>query len=471
MAKKDYSDLAESILNSVGGKDNVSRLTHCVTRLRFDLKDNGLVNSQDIEKLDGVIGTQWSGDQLQLIIGAGVDEVYDAVIKTSGLAAQEKINENLDNDKGGFSLKKIGHAILSYTSPTMNGVIIMMMAACMVKTIQTVLSPSMLNVITTEGDIYLVLQFVYDAFFYFLPIFLGYSAAKTLQMNPIYGIFIGALIIVPKFAELVGVRDTITVFGLTAPVASYAQTFLPVLLGAYVMSWVYKLWKKVIPDVISTIFVPTLTVLVMLPIMFVVCAPLGSYLGEVIGNFFIAMSQSYIFIRIIAAVVLATLFPYLVLTGMHGALTTFAITALLTSGSESYLLPIMTGYNFAVFGIALGAAIKVKGKKEKANFTAFFISGIFGSITEPILYGIVLKYKKAMKMLMFACAFVGLYVGILAPVYYTLTGATVLTMTVAWTAEGVATSNIINGTVMLLLALIAGAVCGLFVDYNQTNDK
>lgn len=471
MSKKNYEDLSIKLLSFVGEKDNISRFTHCVTRLRFDLKDKSLARIKDIEDIDGVIGTQWSGEQLQVIIGSDVDEAYDAVIKASGLSAQEKISENLDEKKGKMNLKSIGHSILAYTSPTMNGVIIMMMAACMIKTIQVVLSPSMLNVIAVEDDIYLVLQFLYDAFFYYLPIFLGYSAAKALNINPLYGIYIGAMIIVPSFSSLVGTRETISIFGLPAPVASYAQTFLPVLLGVWVMSWVYKFWKKFIPDILSTIFVPTLTVLVMLPLMFVVCAPLGTYLGEFIGNFFITMSESHIIVRVVAAVVLAVLFPYLVLTGMHGALTTFAITALLTTGHESYLLPIMTGYNFAVFGVALGAAIKIKDKQNKANFIAFFISGIFGSITEPILYGIVLKYKKAMKTLMIACGVVGLYVGILSPIYYTLSGATVLTMSVPWTAEGVASSNIVSGTIMLVLALVAGVIAGLFIDYNKTVDE
>lgn len=472
MSKRNYTEAAKRLIESVGYEQNVSLFTHCVTRLRFNIKDKGLVDSEMASSVDGVLGTQWSGNQFQVVIGANVDSFYTAVCEEGGFDEQARINENLDPGiTKRFDLRKIGHSIIAYISSTMNGVIIMMMAACMCKTIQTILSPSMMNLISMDGDAYLTLQFIYSAFFYFLPIFLGYSSARAVNINPTYGIFLGALIIVPDFTSLIGTRDTVTVLGMQAPVTSYAQTFLPVVLGVWIMSLVYRFFKKIIPDIISMIFVPTLTILVMLPIMFLVCAPFGTYLGNIIGNFFVAMSQSHLAIKIIAAVALASLFPYLVLSGMHGALTTFAITALLTTGSESYLLPIMTGYNFAVFGVALGAAIRTRDKKDRASFVAFFISGILGSITEPILYGIVLKYRNAMKMLMIACALTGLYVGLFAPVYYTLSGATILTITVPWTAEGVTMSNVINGTSMLLFGLIAGAICGYFIDYTHTINK
>lgn len=298
---------------------------HCVTRLRLIVKDKGLVQDDQIKSINGVVGAQWLGDQYQIIIGTEVEQLYPVICAAAGLKEEAAIAENLDSGKKGFSLKKIGDSILGYLLPAMTGIIPIMMAACMCKTIAVLLGPGMLNWIAAESDLAIVLDFMYDAFFYFIPMFLGYSAARVLNITPIYGIYLGALIMAPDFMALVGVRDSLSIFGIPAPVASYASSFLPVILGVWIMYYVLKLLNRIIPDLLKTIFVPLLAVVIMAPIMFVVCAPLGTYIGNVVGNFFIAMSQSNVIVSTLAAVALAVLMPYMVLTGMHGALVNFAI--------------------------------------------------------------------------------------------------------------------------------------------------
>ena len=422
MAKKNFDELSNKLLELVGGVDNVSHLSHCVTRLRFTVKDKSKVNDEDLKKLAGVVGSQWLGEQYQVIIGADVDDVYDSVCRLGGFQKEAAIDENLDGDlTKGFSLKKLGNRILAYMSPTMTAVIPLLMAACLTRTLATILGPGMLNLISAEGDLYhLLYNTLYNAFFYFIPLMLGYSAANTLGMNPMYGLYIGAMIMVPDFLNLVGTRETFSVFGLPAPVADYSGSFLPVVLGVWIMSYVYKFFNKYIPKSLKTVFVPFCTVLVMAPIMFAVCAPLGAYLGNLIGNFFVALSQSNVIIRVLGAVLLAVVMPYMILGGMHGPLVGFAIGTFMTNGVETFSLPIMTAYNFAVFGIALGAALKLKNPDSKSASFGYFLTGILGSVTEPSLYGVVMKYKGCMKALLIACAAVGLYVGILVPMpHYT----------------------------------------------------
>lgn len=470
MAKKDFTQMSTEILELVGGKSNIALFTHCVTRLRFTVRDKGLVKSDEITNINGVIGVQWYGEQFQVIIGNKVEEVYRTICNIADLKVEAGIDENLDGDKSEgnkFSLKNIGNKILAYTAPTMTGVIVMMMAACMCKTIVAVLGPGVLNVVSETSDFYLVMNFLYDAFFYFLPIFLGYSAAKTLNINPMYGIYLGALLIVPGFIGLVGVRESISIYGIAAPVANYSSSFLPVMLGVWIMSYVIKFLEKVIPNVLSLIFVPTLTVLIMTPIIFIVCAPLGTYIGDLIGSFFISMYEMNIVLRVVASVILAAIFPYLVLTGMHGALVTFAITSFVTNGYEPFLLPIMLAYNFAVFGVAFGAFLKVKKPEKKSEYLAYFATGILGSITEPALYGVVLKYKQAMKGLIVACAIVGLFVGILAPINYVMSSATVFTFWLPWVGHG--TANAVSGIALMVIAILLGVGAGYMVDYEAEN--
>lgn len=465
---KNYQELSQNLIELVGGKANISKLTHCVTRIRFILKDRSLLREAEIGRLSGVIGTQWLGEQFQVIVGTESENIYNVLCKVGDFTPEAAINENLDKsltEKEGNILKRIGNAILGYVSPTMTAVIPMMMGACLCKTIDAILGPSMLEVISAESDVSIVLNFLYNAFFYFIPLFLGYSAARTLNMNPIYGLYLGAMIMVPEFMALVGVRETISIFGIPAPVANYSASFLPVILGVWIMYYVHKGLNKIIPEVLKSIFVPLLVILIMAPVMFVVCAPLGTYVGNLVGNFFIMLSQSNIVLRIFGAVLLAVVMPYMVLCGMHGTLLNFALMTFFANGFETFIMPIMMAYNFAVFGVALGAIIKLKKPENKTAVVGYFVSGILGSVTEPCLYGVILKYRQTMKALVAACAAAGLIVGIFTPIYYVMSSATIFTFWVPWVAGGI--SNLIGGLALMLGAFAVGTVAACFVKYEE----
>ena len=468
MAKKNLEETAEKILRLIGGPENVSIFTHCVTRLRFTVKDMGLVQSDAIGRTPGVIGTQWLGEQFQVIIGSDVDQVYRKICQIGGLAEAEAIQENLDGHLGGkkpFSPRHIWNSILAYISPAMNGIIPLMMAACMCKTILALFGPELLGILPADSDLYILLDFMYDAFFYFMPMFLGYSAAKALNMNPLFGIYLGCLIMAPDFMAMIGVRESFSVFGIPVPVASYAQSFLPVILGVWILSYLMRLLNRLIPSVLKAVFVPLFAILIMAPVMFALCAPLGTYIGNVIGGWFIALSQSILILRIFGAVLLAVLLPYMVLSGMHGALVNFAIMTFVANGSETFILPIMLAYNFAVFGVTLGAGIRLKRPENKTAVAGYFVSGILGSVTEPCLYGVILKYRQSMKALMLTSVVVGLIAGIFSPTYYVITSATAFTFWIPWVAGG--TGNLIAGIVLMLGALLVGTVTACFVGYPE----
>ena len=467
-----YQDIVQRIVDLVGGTSNIALVAHCVTRLRFTVKDKSLVKQKEVDALSGVVGSQWLGDQFQVIVGTGVEEVYHELCATYHLAEEKPIDENLDGDlapattNGKLTPAAIGNAILGYISPTMTGIIPIMMGACLCKTLGALLGPGILNVISDTSDLYIVLDFLYDAFFYFIPLFLGYSAARTLNINPTYGIYLGALIMVPDFMALVGARESISVFGIPVPVASYAQTFLPVILGVWVMSFVYRLLNTYIPEVLKSIFVPFLTIMVMTPIMFAVCAPLGTYVGNVIGGFFISMSQANVAIRLVGAILLAVLMPYMVLGGMHGALLNFALMTFTENGFETLILPIMLAYNFAVFGVSFGAIFKLKKPENKTAVTGYFATGILGSVTEPCLYGVIVKYRQTMVSLLIASVFIGIIVGVFTPVYYVMSSATIFTFWVPWVQGG--TANFIEGIVLMVGAFAVGAIAALFARYDES---
>lgn len=447
MTKEEKNNkLAESVVEAVGGKDNISYFTHCITRLRFNLKDKGVINLEEIKKLPDILGCQWAGEQLQIVIGQNVGTVYSIICKNTGLEELTAIDENLDEimeKKEQFDIKSIGGKIISYLSGSMTGVIPVLIAAAMCKTLGSLLGPDVLKVISDTSDLYIVFDFLFDAFFYFLPVFLGYSAAKTLKTDTLLGIYMGALIIVPDFVALIGSRETLHIFGIQAPVAAYGQTFLPIILGVWVMSYVYRFFKKIVPDILTLWVTPLLTILVMTPIMFVVCAPIGSIVGNLISQFLMAMGSSNQVVRIIGAVILGALYPYLTLFGMHSTAYMVAYVTYFDQGYESFLMPNGYIFGFAIMGTALAAAIKYKKKENKSLALGYFISVFLGGITEPALYGICLKNKSSMKTLMISCGIGGLLSGILCAGVYVPVMGTIFTASALWT--GGSAMNIVKG--------------------------
>ena len=185
--------IAQAVLEKVGGKDNVASVLHCITRLRFELKDRGLVDDEGMKNIPGVLGTTSGGGLYMVIIGTGVGKVYDQVCKLGNFEAHKSIDENLDHlPPKKKTVKDVLDKVMAYVSSCMTGVLPILVGAAMCKTIATVIGPSVFNLVSETSDLYVMFSFLYNAFFYFLPIYIGYTACKALNMNPIYGLFIGA---------------------------------------------------------------------------------------------------------------------------------------------------------------------------------------------------------------------------------------------------------------------------------------
>ena len=445
--------IASDILEKVGGKDNITFATHCMTRLRLNLKDESLANDDVVKSIKGVIGIAHSGGQYQIIIGQNVPKVYAALCEMTGLAKQAAVDENLDAPKEKLTWKKAGSNILNYMSGSMVALIPVMIGAAMFKTALVLLGPDMLNVVTEGSDAYVVLNMVYNAFYYFLPVFLGYSASKKLNASVTMGIMMGTLLLVPDFVNLVGTQETLNIYGVfPAPVASYAQSVVPVLLGVWLMTYPEKFFKKVIPDALSTIFVPTLTLAVMIPVLFCVCAPLGNYLGNIIGTTLLSFGNVGGFI---AVAVVAALWEFLVMTGMHSVLIMFAITAMLESGADTFVLVAGGIATWSAFGIALGAFFKQKNKDAKTESLSYFISGFLGGVTEPALFGLGFRYKKPFIALAIGGFCGGLYAGLTHVTTYVMGAANFLGV-LGFVAGG--TANLVNGIVASLIGMVVAAV-------------
>lgn len=268
------------------------------------------------------------------------------------------------------------------------------------------------------------------------------------------GLFSGAMLVVPEFVALSAVEGaTFSVYGIPAPVASYAQTLLPVVLTVWAMSYIEKFLKKVIPDVLSTIFVPFLTMAVTVPLAFCLLAPLGNILGGYIGNAMFAFGNATGFVGV---AVIAALWEFLVMSGMHATLVNLAVLNMMQSGGvDNCVLVAAWVATWSAYGIALGGFLRLRNKDEKSMSLGYLVSGLVGGVTEPALYGIGLKYKRPFITMALGGAIGGLYAGIMHVGFYVFASTNFLSVLAF---AGGFSSNIIHGAIACVIAMLASAV-------------
>lgn len=449
----DNKKIAEDVLAAVGGVENITSATHCMTRLRLNLKDQSAPDDAQVKAIKGVLGAQWSGGQYQVIIGQNVPKVYAEALKL-GVEGGGSVSEDADGPKGPLTLKRIGGSILNYLSKSMVALIPIMLGAAMFRTIAVVMGPDMLNLWAADSAEFILFNsWLYNAGFYFMPIFLGWSAAKQLGASPQLGMMLGGVLLAPELMNLVaaaaetGATST-PVYGIPAMLNNYSATVLPILLCMPVLWQVEKFFKTVVPDMLSTIFVPFLTLFVMVPVSLCVLAPIGSIAGNALGATMFSLGNAGGIVTILTLVLVSAFWEFLVVTGMHQVLLTLAITQLMTTGADSSILVAGAMAQFATWGMAFGAFLRLKEKDEKAAQLGYSLSGILGGVTEPALYGCGFKYMRAMAGMVIGGAVGGLICALAHSTCYVL-GATNVLVLLGFVAGG--TSN-------LLWTAVAGAV-------------
>lgn len=379
MAKKErYDVLADKVLEYVGGKENISFFTHCITRLRFNVKDQSKVDVDAIEKVEGVIGTQWQSGQLQIIIGQAVGDAYALICKKAGLDEQESVKENLDGETTKFSIGKIFDAISGCVTP----LIPLLIGAGMVKVI--VLLGEMSGLIEVGTSTHTVLTFVGDSGFYFLPVFIGATAARKFGANMGLGMLVGAMLIHPTFIGSVTAGESLSLFGLPIHSASYSSTIFPTIMAVFVMAYVEKFFAKISPDAIRSITEPLLTLIVMVPLTLCLIAPIGSVLGVYFSDAIVWLFETTGFLGV---AVLSAVFPFVVMTGMHTAFTPYMLQTLATLGYEPIICLANVISNFNQGAACAAVAIRSNDVQLKSTAASCAITAIIGGVTEPAMYG------------------------------------------------------------------------------------
>ena len=396
MSKSSDKDkqLAEQIVKLVGGKENVNSLIHCVTRLRFKLKDESKADDNAIKNLKGVMGVAHSSGQYQVIIGNNVANIYDQVMPLLGLSTKDSSSESDEKEGNWFS--KVVTVISSLFMPLLG----IMTAAGMLKGLLVLFT--VLGWLKTTSGTYLILNAAGDAFFYFLPIVLGFTAAKTFHVNQFVGAITGAALVYPSIVAATTAHKMITFLGIPVHLITYSQSMLPVVFAVWAMSYLEKVTKRYIPSAVKNLFVPLIDIVIIVPLTFIIVGPVMQTVSQWLST---ASLWIYGIAPIIAGFIIGGLWQAAVIVGLHWAFGTVCMNNLMTNRFDP-LNGIMYCTIFGQIGAALAMGLKAKDKSFKEVALPSALSGFFG-ITEPIIYGVTLPHKKSFLFASIGSAFGG----------------------------------------------------------------
>lgn len=383
-----HSEAARKIIEAVGGKQNVTNAWHCMTRLRFALKDEKAADIDALSAIDPVVGAQFSNGQLQVIIGTDVEEYYVPLMDELGLSQQDAIDENLDGDA---PKKNLVTRFMDVVSGTFGPIVPAIAGAGMIKGLLSGLAA--VGAISNTTDTYLVLDMLASGVFTFLPFFVAVSAAKIFKTNQYVALALAAAMQYPTMtaAASAGEISQYLLFGfIPVPVFSYAGNVIPILFTILVLSYVWRFVDKALPRVMRTVFTPLISLFVTGIVAFAIIGPIGIYVGRGLAA---GVSALFAFSPVLAGFIMGVTRPILVFCGLHHAMTPVALQNFAEQGWDM-LMPTMFMANLAMAGATAAVYLKAKDEREKGIITGAVVSAFLG-ITEPALFGVLSKYRKA----------------------------------------------------------------------------
>lgn len=399
-----YKELAATILEKVGGKENVAALGHCATRLRFNLKDDQKADTEAIKKIKGIVGVVNKGGQYQVVIGNDVKSVHKE-IQELGKFNDESSGSQEEKEKG--TITKVLDTISGCFFPIIPAIA----GAGMIKALLALLVA--FNWISVESEVYQILNFMADAAFYFLPVLLAASAAKKFKVNQYVAMSIGAILIHPTFISMVGTAKEagtdLHFLGISVPLVSYASSVIPIILAIWFMSYVEPFAEKIVPKSAQIILVPLVTIIVVAPVTLIALGPLGNYLGLGLGA---GIGFLNTHVSWLVPTIVGTFTPFLVMAGMHYGIIPIGMSMLATTGIDTVAGPGMLVSNIAEGAASLAVAFRTKNKDIKQLASSAGVTAVIG-ITEPAMYGISLRFKRPLIAAMIGGGVGGLFLGIM----------------------------------------------------------
>lgn len=421
-----FENEAKEIVRLVGGESNINSLVHCATRLRFELKDGSKFKKEDLEKLSYVLKVLISGGQYQVVIGPNVDNYYDAILATTKIQGNKQ-SETMETEK-----VKISDRILKVISGAFSPLIPLMAGSGMIKALLTLFTT--IGVMSDTGSTYLILSAAGNACFYFMPVFLGITISKQLKANAFVGGAIGAALLEPNFMGLIDSADAVSFLGIPVTPINYSATIFPIFIAILVYAYLDKGLRKITPQSLQYFLVPMICLMLMVPFTVIAFGPVGTTIGNYVSDFVMWL---FSLSGTLAGIVLGATYPFLTMLGLHWGFTPITLQNLDLVGGD-IIEGVCVCAVWAQMGIALGAYLKAKKhSKLKSIAGPTFITGFFAGVTEPILYSIVMEYKRLMIVVAIGGACGGAIAGTLgvtmdAYVFHNIFSALVMSYSPIW---------------------------------------
>ena len=382
-------ELAEAVVAAVGGSANITSVAHCMTRLRFVLKDQSIPKKEEVEKIKGVMGTNIAGGQYQVIVGNSVGNVYKEVVAVTGVGDVSGAAEPEEK-------KKVNPitAALEFISGCMAPLFPAIIAGGLSKVLLVIFGPTLLGVMSDTSDTYILMNALGDAPFYFLPVIVAFTASRKLNCNSYLAVMVASVLIYPDVITLLGGETATYLFGVIPVIhGSYSSSIIPAMLSTILLKYVELLVDRFTPDWSKNFLKPLIIVVITAPITLCLLAPLGLMAGNGLQ---LIINGVYGFAPWLAMLLFAGLMPFIVMTGMHWAFVPACLLALADPGYEMMLIPAMLCSNTAQAGATFGVAFKTKDRELKQMAFPAGISALLAGVTEPAMYGVTLKLKKPM---------------------------------------------------------------------------
>ncbi|HEL1698323.1 TPA: PTS glucose transporter subunit IIA [Streptococcus suis] len=441
-----YKNTALAILEAIGGEKNVLRATHCVTRLRLELKDENIVSDERVKSISGVLGIMKKNGQYQIILGNDVANYYKeftALGKFDSDSVQQVKKAN------------VLEQVIEYIAGSMTPLIPAMLGGGMIKVLVIVLP--MLGLLKADSQSISFLAFFGDAPYYFMPIFLAYSASQKLKVTPALAMSVAGILLHPNFVQMVSSGDPLHFLGAPVTPASYGSSVIPILIMVWLMKYIEAVFNKVTPAVTKSFLQSTLVLLVSGFIALVLVGPLGVIVGEGLSQL---VEQMHGVAGWLTLAVLGAIMPFIVMTGMHWAFAPIFLAASIAT-PDVLILPAMLGSNLAQGAASMAVAFKSKNSNTKQIAFAAGFSALFAGVTEPDLYGVTLKYKKPLYAAMIGGGLAGLFVGLTGVKAYLFAVPSLIALPQFIYSE--AASNITNAMITAAISIIVTFILAYFL--------
>lgn len=458
-----YEELCKSILKVIGGRDNIESASHCATRLRLTLKDLSIVGSDnDIKSIKGVLGLVKINKSYQIIIGPGVESVFLEFVNIAGIQNNTSTNQSDKKEEIKSSTEKKHYitSIVDFISGSFMPVLPIIVAGGLISAI-LVCCTTFFGVDPNSGT-YVVLNSIYVGAFTYLPIYVGYNTAKKLNISPMLGSLLGAVLVSNSISGV----DGLDFLGIGITTVNYAQSVLPAMIGVLFMSFVYRPLDAHLPKEIKFVMVPVITMIITVPITLIAIGPIATWIGNLLATATLWLNTNLGGFSVAA---ISALLPLILFSGTGGCWYPAIFASFAENGFEGFVMTGLLSANLAIAGAACAVSLKLKNKENKSLALSTGITAIFG-ITEPAIYGVLIRWKKAFIASIIASSIAGLFAGMMNVVEYVFSSPSIISI-IAFANPNGSLNNLIMAIITMVIAFAAGLTITLLMNVKEEEDS